>query len=691
MPLALTQSFSLIPYPIRSNSLRRHNHITIFKNGKRYNLSQLPNFEFVIGGSDYKARVLCFLPNLVRKHERTNRYVQFVSNERLQVWWEKIVYPSYVEAVNNDAIMLMKIPSTFEEAERRSRQDGTGLLFTKGYEVPTAIFPNLVENMRSYTQKVAKYGDHSFVGFFFHTFMKGLKIGIFIILEISLSNMFPGTNNEFLASPLENFLDYKCPLQLEAINFNNLYLDIGCSIWQQSVSLTPMTVLWDGYRIKSLWQNASKRQPEVDSWCYMDEVFGIRGEPAEGIKQETGCIYTQVYHLEKESTYTFNGGTIVDNISPGSLLGNPAKLKLLEQAWKFSSTKNWGSRLEWRVEIRAALKILSQSPNLLLQHLLAAGTMFAIPTTEVVRWKCCRLEGFQLAISEITLKSNQQLQTQESKLVFLAFYLIKALVARPIDDTIYRKLKAMLGLEDGRRALGYAVVKYGLIDFTNLKLISELDDLVSADTLMKATKKKGSIFKHSAKSELPITMQSLVAKQVNIPEVDFTRFGIAPAANEVTLHANKILKSFYLSLWERFPESGKRDLLISYPSFTVESVSNYCTGVKFLQPACNSSTALTWDKRFEAFFVNNERLKGSDTKYAMVNKFEYVNMLNQLRIKNASFFASVLDLIQREFNSWEVIPASSAGKLFPSVKDNGKTLYKFARNEKNNQLRSRHT
>lgn len=71
-------------------------------------------------------------------------------------------------------------------------------------------------------------------------------------------------------------------------------------------SFQPITVLvWDGHLIKSHWQNASKRQPDVDHWCYTNDVFGICGDPAEGIKEETRCVYTQVYYLEKESTHIF--------------------------------------------------------------------------------------------------------------------------------------------------------------------------------------------------------------------------------------------------------------------------------------------------------------------------------------------------------------------------------------------------
>lgn len=184
------QPFSLIPFPVRSNSITSDNGMTWkptpqqreslnlqFPNVE-FKLSQMPNFEFAVGGFSNKARILCFLPRLIAKSAK-GRFKQFISNDKLAIWWEKIVYPAVREAVQNHSVAMMKIPQTFLEAREAARYTG-GTFHSKGYELRTSVFPNLVLYMRQNVSNLRKNeGITYFDDFFFHIQMKSLKLSTF--------------------------------------------------------------------------------------------------------------------------------------------------------------------------------------------------------------------------------------------------------------------------------------------------------------------------------------------------------------------------------------------------------------------------------------------------------------------------------------------------------------------------------
>lgn len=151
----------------------------------KFKLSQLPNFEFGYGGFGNQARILCFWPNLARKGG-TTRYLQFVKNKWSTIWWEQVVYPALEKASGNESVIMMKIPQTFKEAEPAARRNG-GTLGTTGFEVPTTLFPKMVEIMRDIVANSGSKGElHQFHGFFFHILMKGTKISKFSAFQLSL-------------------------------------------------------------------------------------------------------------------------------------------------------------------------------------------------------------------------------------------------------------------------------------------------------------------------------------------------------------------------------------------------------------------------------------------------------------------------------------------------------------------------
>lgn len=470
-----------------------------------------------------------------------------------------------------------------------------------------------------------------------------------------------------------------CPVVTSNLDLSQFYLDIGYSITRSNDLENPYTLLWDGHCITNIWYSAAKRLPVLDPWCYTRDVFGFHGHPAKTIERATHCIYAQFYHLEKEGTYLHSGKSIVSSLSPKDFLDDPNILKPLQDAWDLAANKSWGCRMEWRVRLEAAMSLLSQDISGLLDNLKSIGAVYIVPNQDVLLWKTARLSGFRQVL-DILHPPRALITVSEKRLVWLSTYLIKSLVQRPQEDSYTKDFLRLVNLKVSLHSLGYSALKKDLIDFEKMRMLEDIDSL-GIDSLQAVSKKGGASVKHIKKKVHEDCSASLRESQINIPAVDLSIIHLGTlAVNDTVLNAvDEVLKMFFFAIWETFPSTGKADPLAPYPSFRKEEVDRYCVGCRFLQPASGSTSARNWDWYFNAFFKDSSLLKGKSTKYVKVDTaFQQYEFLNLLMVKDFPTYKAVLVVLEQVFYSWEVIPASSGGKIWTSVNDKGRKMYNFA-------------
>lgn len=352
--LHLRHDMRIIPCPIRSHNLNTSNHIQYFYKEKRYNLYQIPNIEFMIGGLENKVRILCFFPGLIRKVNSipSSRYLNYLSRKEMELWWNQIVYPALEETFDFQCNKLSQIPQTYDLAEQLSRsKDGTYRL--KSYPVQHEFLPKLVKFLRHFANNESlTFGDgYHFQDFFFHIFLKNVKENTAV------------TESSTGRCSMERFFSEWCPLIPSSINYENLFLDVGIDAWKENTfDGVPYTILWDCNRLQSAFKKASGSKGEIDRWCTTSVVGGIHGEPSNKMKAETQCVYFQAYHREKNMTYDKNGTTFLSEVTPFEAVNYNAQyisaLQKVQNALRAGSHNNWSCRLEWRVSVYAANEIL---------------------------------------------------------------------------------------------------------------------------------------------------------------------------------------------------------------------------------------------------------------------------------------------------------------------------------------------
>lgn len=367
----------------------------------------------------------------------------------------------------------------------------------------------------------------------------------------------------------------------------------------------------------------------------------------------------------------------MDELKSDSTFPERKLYSLLRAAWEPAVKKNWGTRLEWRVGISGAMTLLSQDKMVLLENLVKLGTIFIVPSEDIRRWKETRLKGFEHAIEHL-----RQLPVPKSipqhRLVWLSKYLIRALVQRPLPYSSTEKVLKLIQSDSTRIAFGYFVVKSKFIDFPSFEFLSTVSEKLQIDKDKdESTIEEGTINRNRTKIDKAL-QSSRSGQEINIPKVDFGLLGIAGVEETVVQTTNRVLESFFLSVWRVFPTNGKADILAPFPSFMKEPVEHYCIGAFFVQPASGSSSAKPWDWYFEAFFRNSNLIKGNDKRYKLIDNLEHYEILAVLKEENFGKYEAVLDLLREVFFTWEVVPAATGGKIWNSRTINNKTMYRFA-------------
>lgn len=259
-----------------------------------------------------------------------------------------------------------------------------------------------------------------------------------------------------------------------------------------------------------------------------------------------------------------------------------------------------------------------------------------------------------------------------------------------------RQFLNSIGLYNAIGSLGFAALPSSILRLDTWELVLPIDirnrihysDL-KVDKWMSHSMPGGAKHKHTEAKDLSgenektketcevITDTSFEEKFVNIGNILVAKKNFKEISVAAQLIADEILKVFINSIWEKLDNGHKKNPKLPYPNFTKSEISAYCRNVKFL----SFTAKLTWEFRFEKFFIDPASGSSKESKYTAFSKLPHWKILAETRAKSNTLVSEVLKLLKEEFFKWEVIPNSSGGKIWIVKPFNGVSAVQFAVNE----------
>lgn len=316
-------------------------------------------------------KINVFFPNYKVPRAANNQYVNMMSLKDYRIWFEDVVLPAIEEAYYHCPENLVQLlaqvkrdlPSDFEDATRRSKEPNGGRNFT-GYKISHEALNIVLIYMRRIVNQTPHLAHLR--GYFFHIYAKNLK---------SIGQVMPGeAGNDVLIRMFRTFP----VVHWERQNPQDIVIDVGLEINVVEENLPDgireLTLLWNQDKLRNLLKGQWQK-PLVDAYCHSQVVAGLRSFP----RQNRGhsVLKFQAYHKDMTVTRIHADNSTGTGFSPMDALWNAGRytkqMKELSTAW--SKYKSFGVRLEWRLAIWGADKLLQQNPDRWLRTLLDAETI----------------------------------------------------------------------------------------------------------------------------------------------------------------------------------------------------------------------------------------------------------------------------------------------------------------------------
>lgn len=371
-------------------------------------------------GVNSKFLMYAFFPNLYEKMSRAI-YLQFPREKHLEMFYEKLYYPCFEDAVKNTRSMLAGLPSTYSLLENKQR-NVLGEWVEKKIDMSSEFF---VDTIARFSDKInTSRGLECFKGMFFHVVGKDLKHCLFDLVPDDL-RLEPFS----ILSKLEE-------MQLGLVHWNQikmrkdcqLYVDYGFECHPGANLVVKqeghLTILWKNDHSKAILDMTGIPRKYEDRFMYSAQLAGQRfmssWKKCSSVAKPV--VYAQAYNLDKTVTYTPVNADGLKNFTVRDVFLNnrswSAKASRLDEYWSDKANNHFGARLEYRVEFQ---ELPSPSHLLcLVEDMTAVKPFVILKTTDLVRLKRTRFDCYRhaaLLCSQLETKIQEAITRAEVSLL----------------------------------------------------------------------------------------------------------------------------------------------------------------------------------------------------------------------------------------------------------------------------------